>query len=915
MAIKVSNQITFTEQKKIKEIKEWYLATNQDTGITQDTEGWTITVQTIAESKKYLWNYEEVIYTIGSSDVSNPVIIGVYGESGAAGASLQVKYISSATVPIITNNDVSAWSDAVPEPVDGEKTYMTQKMSNEANWSTPIQISASDGKDGSASVEINNDGYWVINGEITDVKAKGTDGSSPEITIGENGNWYIDGVDSGTKAQGEAGKDGSNIEYVYYRSEKEIELSSPSYTDGVLTSGWTASPQGITEVYKCEYVAVRNKPADGDWSEFSDPVLWSRWGEKGQDGDGVEYKYYLSNSDTVPTYSIGGDGWTDDPQGVSIHNQYEYVVQIKTIGEESIASEPSLWAKYGEDGVGISTVKNYYLVTQEAVLPDTPTWEDSAPALSPTNKYLWNYEEIIYTNGESIPTDPAIIGVYGDSGTDAVDFQIYSVDGFQFSSNLTTIELNTIAFQGGSKIDDSQVSYQWKWWNSESDLDDKYEDIPDATSPTLTISIDSIYAFVSIKCEMEYDGIIYEDYVSLTQATVVYTAVAKFFDGNNTITSDEEYLVVYVELYKDNNPEEQLYADDIYISDINEVNDNIITTDVSGTYVDGSLMYFVCKTASDDSVEYDVVLGKYESSEWHIVTNNYIYKNDLFENTTAPIVFISKENITRSITINFEVYNNDNIIARTNAMVLDLNDPTISSTAPADPKEGQLWLDTSVSPSVLKMWDGTEWVNSGYQNGNVVYTSKPVNGYSEGDLWILESEWDQYIAADNITSETSGTYWVISTDEDGNSEYVSVTLPDDYTDETVYYNRTTYGEGTMLKAEEDSDVFVDSHWVDVDAEGTEQKKNIKQYFLFSADTGLRIGQSDDLFYVNISSTEMGFYDATNGTAQKVVSISNQSATIKNLTVEEGARFNCEVQFGNFILKTESNGSLSLALAT
>ena len=164
------------------------------------------------------------------------------------------------------------------------------------------------------------------------------------------------------------------------------------------------------------------------------------------------------------------------------------------------------------------------------------------------------------------------------------------------------------------------------------------------------------------------------------------------------------------------------------------------------------------------------------------------------------------------------------------------------------------------------MWDGEQWVNSGYQDGSAIYTSQPTS-YSEGDLWIL--------ADGEICGE--------------------------------------FGPGSMLKATTTSNSFSESHWIDVDAEATEQRKNIKQYFLFNRDTGLRIGQSDDIFYVNISSKEMGFYDASNGTAQKVVSISNQSATIKNLTVEDGATFNCEVNFGNFILKTESNGSLSLAV--
>ena len=79
MAIKTSNQITFTEYKKIVKIKEWYLATPNGTDVTRETEGWTESIQMIDATNRYLWNYEEVVYSIGSSEVSDPVIIGYYG--------------------------------------------------------------------------------------------------------------------------------------------------------------------------------------------------------------------------------------------------------------------------------------------------------------------------------------------------------------------------------------------------------------------------------------------------------------------------------------------------------------------------------------------------------------------------------------------------------------------------------------------------------------------------------------------------------------------------------------------------------------------------------------------------------------------------------------------------------------------
>lgn len=587
----------------------------------------------------------------------------------------------------------------------------------------------------------------------------------------------------------------------------------------------------------------------------------------------LEIKEWYLATDQGADVTFETSGWTEEVQTINATNKYlwNYEEVIYSIGS-SDKSEPIIIGFYGQgtDGKGIDDIKNYYFITQNPELPESPSWSESVLMLTSTDKYLWNYEEIIYTDKTSKVSEPIIIGVYGDSGTDAVDFQIYSVDGFEFSDNLTSIELNTVALQGGTKIEDDNVSYQWKWWNINSALDDKYEDISNATSSSLIVNINDIYAFASIKCEMVYDGITYEDYISLIEKTAVYTATTKFFNGSNVITAEDDHLIVYVELYKDNIPEELLYADNIYVSNANVVQGDIINTDLDGSYVDGDMIYFVCKSTNENEVQYyDVILGQYNSNQWKVMQNKYIYTNDLFTQISSPVVFIPKEKISKSLNINFEVYDNNTVVARTNTVVLDLNDPLISNSPPTNPQVGQLWLDTSKSQSILKMWNGSEWVNSGYQNGNVVYTSKPTDGYSDGDLWILAD------------GETCGDF----------------------------------GPGSMLKANTTSATFDETHWEDVDEEGTEQKNNIKQYFLFNKDNGLRIGQSDDKFYVNISSTEMGFYDASSGTAQKVVSISNQSAKIKNLTVEDNAIFNCEVQFGDFILKTESNGSLSLALAT
>lgn len=72
--------------KGVSSITEYYLASASSSGVTTSTSGWTTTIQTITTSKKYLWNYEVVKYTDGSSTTTSPVIIGAYGNTGATGA-------------------------------------------------------------------------------------------------------------------------------------------------------------------------------------------------------------------------------------------------------------------------------------------------------------------------------------------------------------------------------------------------------------------------------------------------------------------------------------------------------------------------------------------------------------------------------------------------------------------------------------------------------------------------------------------------------------------------------------------------------------------------------------------------------------------------------------------------------------
>ena len=69
----------------ISKIVNYYLATSSSSGVTTSTSGWTTSVQAVSASKKYLWNYEVVTYTNGSTSTTTPCIIGAYGDTGATG--------------------------------------------------------------------------------------------------------------------------------------------------------------------------------------------------------------------------------------------------------------------------------------------------------------------------------------------------------------------------------------------------------------------------------------------------------------------------------------------------------------------------------------------------------------------------------------------------------------------------------------------------------------------------------------------------------------------------------------------------------------------------------------------------------------------------------------------------------------
>lgn len=71
----------------ISSITNYYLATTAASGVTTSTPGWSTSVssQTINTSKPYLWGYEKITYTNGTSKTTQPHVIGHFGKDGQQG--------------------------------------------------------------------------------------------------------------------------------------------------------------------------------------------------------------------------------------------------------------------------------------------------------------------------------------------------------------------------------------------------------------------------------------------------------------------------------------------------------------------------------------------------------------------------------------------------------------------------------------------------------------------------------------------------------------------------------------------------------------------------------------------------------------------------------------------------------------
>lgn len=288
-------------------------------------------------------------------------------------------------------------------------------------------------------------GIWVWQSIQTVYSDKSTSGWSEPFRL--------------TGADGKDGNDGNDIEFLYKITQENKKPNLPAnsnrddYTEP--NNGWYDNPQGVSETWQYEWVTQRVKPTakagTGNWGNWQGPTLWSKWGEKGMDGDGYEYIYYRTQAENIApdtpiaanntddearpqafingvaqtTTSPGGMYWTDDPQGVRENLMFEWVsVRKKTDGVWSAFQKPAIWAKWGETGLSGGNYQYRYKIS--ATTPSIPTdsaasgWSEDSEMVPPEGQYVWQIHRFKNADG-SLTAWTGLIRLTGADGKDGED--------------------------------------------------------------------------------------------------------------------------------------------------------------------------------------------------------------------------------------------------------------------------------------------------------------------------------------------------------------------------------------------------------------------------------------------------------------------------------------------------------------
>ena len=373
---------------------------------------------------------------------------GIQGPKGADGKDGKTTYFhikysavsnptSASQMTETPSKYIGTYVDFTQTDSDDPKKYSWQQLEGSQGPQGKQGISGTNGADGKTSylhIKYSNDGGKTFTGNS---------GEDIGAYIGTCVDYAKDdptsvGMYKWAKIKGEAGAKGD--------TGKGVKSTSVAYqvsTSGttVPTGTWSGS---VPSASAGQYLWTRTIIT---YTDNTTSTIYSvgRMGTNGANGTngksiGSVVNYYLATASSSGV-TTATSGWTTAVQSVSAAKKYLWNYEVVKYTDGTVASTtmPCVIGSYGDQGSkgdkgdtgstgnGIKSITEHYAVSASNSTVPT-SWSSTVPTMTESNKYLWNYETITYTNGTTVDTTKRVIGVYGNKGaTGATGSQGYSL--------------------------------------------------------------------------------------------------------------------------------------------------------------------------------------------------------------------------------------------------------------------------------------------------------------------------------------------------------------------------------------------------------------------------------------------------------------------------------------------------------
>ena len=376
---------------------------------------------------------------------------GIQGPKGADGKDGKTTYFhikysavsnptSASQMTETPSKYIGTYVDFTQTDSDDPKKYSWQQLEGSQGPQGKQGISGTNGADGKTSylhIKYSNDGGKTFTGNS---------GEDIGAYIGTCVDYAKDdptsvGMYKWAKIKGEAGAKGDKGD-----TGKGVKSTSVAYqvsTSGttVPTGTWSGS---VPSASAGQYLWTRTIIT---YTDNTTSTIYSvgRMGTNGANGTngksiGSVVNYYLATASSSGV-TTATSGWTTAVHSVSAAKKYLWNYEVVKYTDGTVASTtvPCIIGSYGDRGSkgdkgdtgstgnGIKSITEHYAVSASNSTVPT-SWSSTVPTMTESNKYLWNYETITYTNGTTVDTTKRVIGVYGNKGaTGATGSQGYSL--------------------------------------------------------------------------------------------------------------------------------------------------------------------------------------------------------------------------------------------------------------------------------------------------------------------------------------------------------------------------------------------------------------------------------------------------------------------------------------------------------